>query len=178
MLALIFALIAAPQAREYDVAPAAPSLQPAGADTHTADNPRERATVEWVNVSGLKGDGKTTAEIYFFVIAPDGDCASDSSIYLSTSMGEFGELTQHGCGLYSVPYTPPSVSQYTEALVTISGLTDARDAIWQQQGLWLEPPVTPAFGRHAEEPQVTAKRKSRRGTQSPVVVLPTQTAAR
>lgn len=178
MLALLFALVAAPQAKDYDVAPAALSLQPAGAETHTAENPRARATVDWVNVSGIKGDGRSAVDVFFFVIAPDGGCAADADIYLSADMGELGEVESHGCGLYSVPFTPPEVRLYTEVLVTVSGLTDARDAVWQQQGIWVEPKNSPMVGAGEVEEPVAQKRKGKRTTTSPVVSTAAQTASR
>lgn len=151
MICVIFALVVAALAGEP--APLPIPLQPAGTEVYNEDNPRERAIIQWADTGLIQGSNRNSVDLFFFVIASDGGCAEDSNIYMSVSAGEIVKIHSWGCGLYSVRFVPPTVKQHTEVIFTISGLTDAREAIWNQQGVWIEPLFRPLTRRKPERGQ-------------------------
>lgn len=137
ILALLVPQLA--QARDYYVAPLAPLLLPTHMPLPTAEAPRPEATLDWLVGGQVTGDGHTEVDLWFFASQVDGSPALGLDLYFCASLGMLGPLVEHEGGLYSIAYTPPMVTSWSEELVTTSGLSAERSTVWVQHTFFVQP---------------------------------------
>jgi len=79
--------------------------------------------IEIAPVSEVVADGTTQAHIYVIGVFKDGEPIDGMLLKPSTRTGRVGTLESLGEGIYHFPYTPPSVSEPTDAVITVKGKT-------------------------------------------------------
>jgi hypothetical protein len=79
--------------------------------------------IEIAPVSEVVADGTTQAHLYVIGVFKDGEPIDGMVLKPSTRTGRVGTLEPVGEGIYHFPYTPPSVTEPTDAVITVKGKT-------------------------------------------------------